>query len=91
MQYMIHSTAKACMHMCKCLDIFPVDITKFSTFCDSFFFLQLRVIFCMYLEITDCRLAAYVRPVACRSACYLTKQVGGGTDSSNKLVFSGGN
>lgn len=37
MQYMIHSTAKACMHMCKCLNIFPVGVTKFSTFSDSSF------------------------------------------------------
>lgn len=28
---------------------------------------------------------------ACRSACYLTKQIGGGTDSSNRLVLSEGN
>lgn len=55
MQYMIQSTAKVCMHMCKCVDIFPADITKSSTFCDSFFFffLQFRVIFCIYLEMTD--------------------------------------
>lgn len=36
-QYMIYSTVKACMHMCKCVDIFPIDIPKFSTFSDSSF------------------------------------------------------